>query len=168
MPSTKQATCHAGCFELVRPLLGRTRTVHQIGQYGTVDNERAGRRRTRRNAMIRALRLRIAVVAVVGILAACAGSDRYRRELALWRGEPVSDFLASWGAADAETEAGGRRVLTWVRERASSYGGSPIRRDGRVVGHTPVRQMTLTCRTHIEVDAAGLIVWTWAEGNDCR
>ena len=118
--------------------------------------------------MIRVLHARIAVVAVVGMLAACAGPDRYRRELAMWRGEPVSDFLASWGAPDAETEADGRRVLTWVRERSSSYGGSPIRRNGRVVGHTPVRPLTLACRTHVEVDAAGLIVWTWAEGNDCR
>ena len=118
--------------------------------------------------MIRVLHVRIAMVAVAWLLAACAGPDHYRRELAMWRGEPVSSFLASWGAADAETESNGRRVLTWVRERTSSYGGSAIRRDGRVVGHTPVRPLTLTCRTHIEVDAAGLIVWTWAEGNDCR
>ncbi len=118
--------------------------------------------------MLRALHVFIATVAVASMVGACAGPDRYRRELATWRGEPVSSFLASWGASDAESTAGGRRVLTWVRERSSSTGGSPIRREGRVVGHTPVRPMTLTCRTHVEVDSAGLIVWTWAEGNDCR
>lgn len=114
------------------------------------------------------LRVVLAAAILAGMLGGCAGPDRYRRELATWRGQPVGDLLASWGAPDAETEAGGRRVMTWVRQRSSSYGGMPIRRDGQIVGHTPVRTTSLICRTHIEVDGAGLIVWTWAEGNDCR
>lgn len=131
------------------------------------------------------------------LLTACASVANYEKILNTWIGLPVDNLVSSWGPPQSAFDlSNGGKVIEYANARNVLVGGlaysipqttyhsgkrseytlnggvTHAQYSGKSTTHvqkiTPVRNLSVSCKTRFTVNNKGIITkWSW-EGNDCQ
>ena len=133
------------------------------------------------------MRLPLAALTALLLLAGCATEAKYRVVLESWIGLPIDRLVAAWRTPDKSfRKRDGGGFYTWHEQRTvmlsggttpqttyhsgTVYGSDSKRYSGTSTTYVqnPPVPLHLSCRTTFETDASGKIIsWSY-KGNDCR